>query len=124
MAKILIVEDDESLSKMYQDKFRIEKFEVISANNGEDGLNLAFKEHPDIMLLDVMMPKMDGITTMARIREDDWGRNVPIIILSNLETSDKILKGIVESQPAYYLLKEKNTPEGVFEKVKQILNIK
>jgi len=110
MAKILIVEDDESLSKMYQDKFRIEKFDVKSANNGEDGLNLAFKEHPDIILLDVMMPKMDGITTMARLREDDWGRNVPIIILSNLETSDKILKGIVESQPAYYLLKEKTTP--------------
>lgn len=81
--KILLVEDDEALQIVLQDAFRQEEFLVISARDGKEGLETALAEHPDLILLDVNMPVMDGITALKKLREDSWGKSVPVIMLTN-----------------------------------------
>ena len=123
MKKLLIVDDDSTLRAMYEGRFFGEAFTTITAGNGEEGLEVALKEHPDLILLDVDMPKMDGVTMMKRLRMDIWGKTVPIILLTNLDTNDTILQSIVESEPSYYLLKDQVDPEDVFEKVQEVLGL-
>jgi len=87
--KILIVEDEESLLNVLTDEFTERGFEVIGAQDGAEGLSRALREKPDIILLDVIMPVMDGITMLEWLRkENEWGESVPIILLSNLTPSD------------------------------------
>lgn len=120
-ATILLVEDDSALAEMYQNKLKIEGYLVITAANGELGLEIALRAKPNLILLDILMPEMDGMTMMRKLREDPWGKDVPIIILTNLNAEDKILKGVVEDHPAYYLMKSNTDPAGVVEKVKEVL---
>lgn len=81
---VLIVEDQFSMAEALSLKLKKE-YEVLVANDGEEGVNIAFKMHPDLVMLDIMMPKMDGLTAMKKIREDDdWGADVPIIMLTNM----------------------------------------
>lgn len=122
MTKILLIEDDETLSRMYQTKLVNHGYEVMVAIDGESGLKLALDEHPDLILLDIRLPKMDGITVMHKLREDKWGKNASIVILSNLDTDDTRLSAVVTDQPVYYLLKANNTPEQVLEKIKDVLD--
>lgn len=85
--KILVieaVEDNAPLRKALHDKFSLEGFSVIDAKDGEEGLTVAMSEHPDLILLDILMPKMDGLTMMKKLRQgDEWGKHVPIIVLTN-----------------------------------------
>ena len=118
---VLVVDDDPIYVKVYEKKFTGSGFEVKVARDGEEGFKMALEEHPDLVLLDLMMPKMDGMTMMKKLRQDEWGKSVPIIVLTNLEANDKILQGVVESQPAYYIMKANSTPEDVLEKAIQIL---
>jgi DNA-binding response OmpR family regulator len=88
---ILIIEDEEPMLKALVDKFTSEGFKVIEAKDGEEGYNTATGKHPDLILLDIIMPKMDGMTLMKKIREDKkWGKGVPIIMLTNLSDSDSV----------------------------------
>ena len=82
--KILVIEDEEPLLNALSAKLQTEGFEVLEAENGEDGLKLALKKHPDLILLDIILPKMDGITVLENLRENAWGKTVQVIILSNL----------------------------------------
>lgn len=119
--KILLVEDDPTLSEMYQQKFQLEGFDIMAARTGGEGLQVALQNKPDLILLDILLPGMDGMTVMQRLRDDPWGKNVPIIILTNLNADDNILKGVMEDHPAYYLMKSTSDPSGVVEKVKEML---
>ncbi len=119
--KILLVEDDPTLSEMYQQKFQLEGFGIMAARTGGEGLQVALQNKPDLILLDILLPGMDGMTVMQRLRDDPWGKNVPIIILTNLNADDNILKGVMEDHPAYYLMKSTSDPSGVVEKVKEVL---
>lgn len=119
--KILLVEDDVILSEMYQDKLKLEGYEVSIAKTGGEGLVAALSTRPDLILLDILLPKMDGMTVMKKLRNDTWGKNVPIIILTNLNADGKILKGVVEDHPAYYLMKANSDPAGIVEKIREIL---
>lgn len=76
MKKILIVEDEESLLKTLGEKFTLEGFEVVKAQNGVEGLRVALQEHPDLILLDIVMPVMGGMEMLGKLRQDDWGKNV------------------------------------------------
>lgn len=88
---ILIVEDEAAMLKALTSKFEKENFTVFAASDGEEGLALAGKEHPNIILLDIIMPKIDGITVMKKIREQrKWGKEVPIIMLTNLSDPDSV----------------------------------
>jgi DNA-binding response OmpR family regulator len=121
--KILIIEDELPMLKALSDKFTREGFSILEARNGEEGLALALKEKPDLIVLDLFMPVMDGKAMMQELRRDEWGKNVPIIILTNLNPDDKTLNEILASGPAYYFIKSKWKLEDLVGKVKKELSI-
>jgi DNA-binding response OmpR family regulator len=121
--KILLVEDDPILSEMYQQKFQLDGFDIVTARTGGEGLLVALQNKPDLILLDILLPGMDGMTVMQKLRDDPWGKNVPIIILTNLNADDNILKGVMQDHPAYYLMKSNADPSNVVEKVKEVLKL-
>lgn len=98
-------------------------FDVIKAFDGEQGLQLILKEKPDLVLLDIVMPKMDGMTMLTKLRESggEFGTHVPIILLTNLNADNKIIGGVTKNEPAYYLVKSGYTVEDVVAKVKDCL---
>jgi len=119
---ILIVEDEKPLAEALVDKFVSEGFDMLVASDGEEGLDVALKNHPDLILLDIVMPKMDGMTMMKKLREDDWGKSVSIILLTNLSASGTdIVEGIVREEPAYYLVKSDWSIGDIVEKVREVL---
>lgn len=120
MKTVLIIEDDQIILEMYRDKFQVSKWGVITALNGEDGLQAAIQHHPDLILLDLAMPKMDGMTVMKHLRGDAWGETVPIIILTNLNIDGKILEEIIKHKPTYSLMKANTTPDDVLLKARDI----
>ncbi len=124
MAKtILIAEDEAPMLMALSKKFSKEGFKVMETKNGEEALAMALKKKPDLILLDLIMPKMDGMTAMSKLRQDEWGRKVPIIILTNLNMDDKIMKGVAKDEPAYYLMKAEVKLEDIVAKVRDVLKI-
>lgn len=118
--KIAIIEDDIVISQMYRMKFEAEGFEVQTADNGRTGLELAEKMRPDIILLDLRMPEMNGDEALRHIRATDWGKHIPVLVLTNLgeEEAPTSLKSLgVED----YIVKADFTPRQVTERVKQAL---
>lgn len=86
---ILVVEDEKSLRDAVVDILLLKNFLPLKARNGREGVEMALTQHPDLILLDLIMPEMDGMTALQKIREDAWGANVPVIILTNLSDSNK-----------------------------------
>ena len=123
MTKIAIIEDDLVISQMYRMKFESAGLEVKMAGNGARGVELVEDFKPDIILLDLQMPEMDGTAALEIIRKEPWGKNIPVIILTNLgeEEAPKKLKDLgIHS----YIVKANLTPNQVLERVKQALDIK
>jgi DNA-binding response OmpR family regulator len=123
--KVLIVEDEEIMRKALVEVFQREGFEVEGAGDGEDGLALAMSTKPDIILLDIMMPKKDGISMLKDLRQDEWGAHVKVILLTNVSDVAKIAEamesGIGESYD--YLVKTDWKLEDVVSKVKMRLGM-
>lgn len=122
MTKIAIIEDDPVISQMYRTKFEGDGYEVELANNGKRGVELVEAFSPDIILLDLQMPEMNGADALEIIRKNDWGKNIPVIILTNMgeEESPKKIKDLGVSG---YIVKANLTPSQVVAKVKEALNI-
>jgi len=95
-------------------------YRVIEAHDGEEGLNLALREHPDFILLDVIMPKVDGLTMLQKLRQDEWGKNAPVLVLSNLSTTEAI-KSSQASGACDYLIKIDYTLDELAEIIKKKL---
>jgi len=93
MKKILIVEDEAPLLKVLTDRFKQEGFEVLTAGDGEQGLDIALKVFPDLILLDIVLPNMDGMEMLRKLRANPLGSNLKVILLTNLGDSAKILEG-------------------------------
>lgn len=89
MSKVLIIEDNAFTRRLIKDKFTDEGFTVVIAKDGEEGLSLAKSEHPDVILLDIIMPKMDGVTMLQMLREKER-INTPVIILSSVEKQEHV----------------------------------
>jgi DNA-binding response OmpR family regulator len=121
--EILVVEDDLTLLRALSDELIGEGFRVIDAKDGEVAYKTAIEKHPDLILLDIMLPSLDGFSVMERLRRDEWGKNVPIIILTALEPDDIILHIINKSRPAYYLVKSKWKLEDIVQRVKEVLEL-
>lgn len=122
MTKIAIIEDDQVISQMYRMKFEADGFEVQLADNGERGVALVEAFKPDLILLDMKMPHMDGAEALAQIRGHDWGKEIPVIILTNLgeEEAPKSLRKLgIHS----YIVKADLTPRQVVGRVKEALNL-
>ncbi len=118
--KILLIEDDSFLLSMYAAKFELEEFKTIVANDGEKGLELAIKELPDVILLDIMLPKMDGFEVLRKIKNNEKLRDSIVILLTNLSQKDDIDKGL-SMNAEDYLIKAHFTPSEVVDKVKRKL---
>ncbi len=120
--KILIIEDEELELDALVQKFSDEDFEVLTAEDGEIGYEKALAEKPDIILLDLLLPKLEGMDMMKKLRvANSWGKTVPIIILTNLNPDSKIIKGVAEDEPAFCLMKADFTLDQIVEKVKERL---
>ena len=118
--RVLLVEDDSFLRDLLSQKMRKEKFQVIEAVDGEDGLKKTVSEKPHIVLLDLILPGADGFETLKRIRAEESVAQVPIIILSNLGQKDDIEKGM-QLGATDYLVKAHNTPGEIIDKIRMIL---
>lgn len=122
MPKILLIEDDEKIVKMYERVFVLEGFTVSTAFDGDEGLQKAKEEKPDLILLDIMMPKRNGMDVLLKLKcSTDETKNIPVIVLTNLA-------GIKEAQSAYYigavkyLIKSDYEPKQVTDIVKKVLS--
>jgi DNA-binding response OmpR family regulator len=120
MTKIAIIEDDQAISQMYRFKFEAEGYTVETAGNGKLGLGLAETMKPDIILLDLMMPEMNGDEMLALLRKTDWGKDIKVIILTNMGEQE-IPQAIKELGVSGVILKANMTPRQVAELVKKQL---
>jgi len=118
--KILLVEDDPFLSEIYVIKFQEAGFSVSLAVDGSKGLERIKHEQPDLVLLDIVMPNVDGLELLRTIKDDEATRNIPIIILSNLGEEEDINRGLALGAELY-IVKAHYTPTEVVAKVKSIL---
>lgn len=120
MTKIAIIEDDQVISQMYRIKFESEDFDIETADNGKLGLDLIKSMQPDIVLLDLMMPEMNGDEMLLELRGEDWGKDLKVIILTNVGEQE-IPKEVRELGVSAVILKADMTPSQVVALVKKVL---
>lgn len=121
MKKILIIEDDVILVRMYSKKFEHEGYQVITTYSGGEGLAAAPREKPDLILLDIMMPAMDGFSVIKELRADPVTEKIPIIILTNLGTSEVFIQEARRLGVKDYLIKYKVSAKDVVSKVTSLI---
>ena len=122
MTKIAIIEDDPVISQMYRMKFEAEGFDVQLADNGKRGVAMAESFRPDIILLDLQMPEMNGEEALTAMRKEDWGKDFPVIILTNLG-EEEAPKGLNALGIHSYIVKADLTPKQVVDRVKTALDL-
>jgi len=121
MSKVLlIVEDDPLMSRMYQKIFTFEKYDVDTAIDGQEGLEKARSVKPTVILLDVMMPKMNGMEVLDKLKIDPETKNIPVIMLTNLagekDAETALMKGAIK-----YIIKSEHEPKEIVNMVKEII---
>ncbi len=122
---LMVVEDEAGLRNVLKDRFLKENFTVLEAENGEEGLELALNKSPELIILDLLMPKLDGMMMLKNLRKSgEYGKNVRVIILTNLDANDKIIHEVTNTQPTYYLIKSNVKLDEIVEKVKELMNNK
>lgn len=115
--KILIIENEPATRQILSDKLKLENFLTSESSNGLDGLEKALTEHPDLIILDLFMPKMNGMEVLKNLHADDWGKLVPIIILTNQNDDPHILEAIKDKN-CEYLLKTSHNLTSIVKKIK------
>lgn len=120
--KILLVEDDPLMIRMYQRKLLTDGYEVEIAVNGEEGLVHVRSFRPDVVLLDIMMPKLNGLQVLERMKSDPTTAHVPVVILTNLGGSEEDIERGLELGAVAYLVKSAYRPDEVIAKVKEVLS--
>lgn len=120
MVKIAIIEDDQAIAQMYRIKFEAEGYEVETAENGKLGLALVEEMHPDIILLDLMMPEMNGDEMLQKMRATAWGKKIKVIVLTNMgeQEAPEVVKTLDVRR---FIVKAEMTPRQVAEMVKKEL---
>ncbi len=118
--KILVIDDDVNLNTVLVSKLNISGFEAIGATNGEEGIQKAFSVHPDIILLDLLMPGIDGLEVLKRLRQDQWGKQVKIIMLTLVDKLDAISDAVTNNASGY-LIKTNYSLDQMVEEMKHTL---
>lgn len=121
--KILIVEDDELLRGVLRDELERQGFTVLDANDGKNGLTIAQTTEIDLILLDIVMPRMDGMKMLKKLRSEGKNADVPVILLSNLNDPEKVAQSVIEYGATDFLVKSDWSLKDVTKKVKSVLNI-
>lgn len=119
---ILIVEDEAPMLSVLADNLGFEGFSVLRATNGVDGLALALKNNPDLILLDIMMPQMNGLTMLEKLRADEWGEKVPVIILTNFGDNEKVAEALTDDVSEYFIKSDVKIEE-VVTRIKEKLKV-
>lgn len=118
--KVLIIEDDDHISKVYQIKLGKEEIDTVIARDGEEGVSMVSSEKPDLVLLDLMIPKKDGFVVLEEVKKTELGKKIPILVLSNLGQENDI-KRAVGLGAADYFVKVNLSIQEIIDKVKQYL---
>ncbi len=116
--KILVVDDDTDLRETLKISMENSGFDVLEAIDGESGLALALSSKPDLILLDITMPKMNGLQMLHTLRKDAWGKDVPVLLLTNADDPTHIVRG-VELKSNDYLIKSQTSLETIVKTIRQ-----
>ena len=119
--KVLLVDDDEAITTVFATALKKEGFETSRAGTGQDGLDKAKSEQPDMILLDQVLPDMQGNEVLAKLKKDEMTKNIPVVILSNF-SQEELVKQAINEGAADYIFKYQAATSDVVGKVKQILN--
>jgi CheY-like chemotaxis protein len=121
---IVVAEDDELMRGSLVTALSADKrVSILQTNNGKDALIFALEKHPDLITLDVAMPGLDGISTLRRLREDEWGKQAKVIVLTSLGSSDTIMNEVAKLAPSHCLVKDRISINEVVEKAYKLLDI-
>lgn len=121
---ILLIEDEISQREPIAQMLLGHGFTVLQAPDGKQGLKAALENHPDLILLDLVMPEMDGVSFTKELRADSWGSSVPLIMLTNVSPdTENTIKTIDEYKPSYYLTKADVSLDDIVTKIKSLLNL-
>jgi DNA-binding response OmpR family regulator len=120
LIKIIIIEDEASIRNMYAMKLKLSKFEVYEAADGVEGLQMIKDKQPDLVLLDLRMPRMSGDEMLRELRNEDWGRDVPVIILTNI-SRDEAPRTLWHLGVSDFIVKANSTPQKVLECVQKVI---
>jgi DNA-binding response OmpR family regulator len=123
-SKVLLVEDDSMIVRMYEKKLKLEGFDILSVFNGEEGLAALKNYHPDIILLDIMMPRLNGLDTLKILKANPVLKSIPVIILTNLGDRPEDMEKCKEMGAADYLVKANLSLNDLSDKIKNILELK
>ncbi len=120
--KILIIEDDKDYRSLLVDTFSPHGYTILEAPDGELGLATALREHPDLILLDLRMPRMDGMQVLEKLRSDPWGKDAAVFLLTSVDPDDTIVDQVSKLTPSYYFLKKGDMlPSEIVDKIKEKL---
>lgn len=116
-----MVEDEAAYLKLLGTQLAKLGYLVLEAQNGKKGLEMAKHENPDLILLDIKMPVMEGMTMLNLLRKEEAGKKIKVIILTNLEPDDKIIEEMVKDKPVYYFVKSDIQFSDLIAKIKELL---
>jgi DNA-binding response OmpR family regulator len=120
--KILVIEDDNSLRKAIVEKLTLKGFDAVGAEDGEKGIELSTSSKPDLVVLDLLMPKVNGLTVLKMLHAK-FGKDLPIIILTNVEAEDNIVKDLTDYKATRYLVKSDTKLDSLVGNIKEILKL-
>lgn len=120
MKKIILIEDDEFLSDVYRLKLEKENFEVEIVKDGSKALEKIINQKPDMILLDIVLPNLDGWEILKKIKKDDRIKNIPVVVLSNLAQEEQVKKSL-NLGATKYLVKSQYIPSEIIKEIKEIL---
>lgn len=123
MATILLADDDLTLSEMYEERLKAEGLNVIVVHNGEDALKVAIEKKPDLILLDIMMPKVNGLDTLKNLRSHPETEKIPVIMLTALVQDANKMQGLLD-QAQDYVVKSETMPGELIQKIHTFLDKK
>ena len=121
--RILVVEDEDAILQLLTERFTNEGINVLPAKDGKNGLKIALKEIPDLILLDLVLPKMDGMVMLKKLRANNQGKNIPVIILTNLNEVELVAEAL-RNKVYDFLIKANWQVEELVEIVKKRLRLK
>lgn len=121
---VLIVEDEKPMLQILSDRLKLEGFKVLTAVDGEKGLASALEHHPNLIILDILMPKMNGAEMLKKLIDDEWGKSVDVVCLTNLENVPQSIQEIMKTHDNIdYLVKFRTRLDGIIEHAKKRLNM-
>lgn len=119
---VLVVEDNETMLQTLVYNLSLEGIQTFEAADGEEAVKVALEKKPDLLLLDLIIPKIDGVSVMKQLRATEWGRTLAIIVITNLEVDGPVMKDVMEEKPAYYLSKTDISLGEIVSKIKEVLS--